>query len=144
MERAQPEFLCTGVQKHGSKVRVLLHDRSLSLPPEINRDSIVTALRGHGLAAREAFTGELPPMNLEPAVHETWIELLNDLGTYEPDIADISPGLGYERIEVKGTHAWITLAKGEQRLSKDIDLAAKEFPAGLPIDLAFEFNRTCR
>ncbi|GAA5226982.1 hypothetical protein [Paeniglutamicibacter antarcticus] len=139
LERTQPDFLCSGVAVRGEDVFVSFPERVLKIDSTADRESIAKSLRESGYEVRSSFEGALPPMNFVPGPHESWIEFLNDLGTYEQDMDDICPGLGYEEVKRLEKTVEISLKCGSVRISREFTLDS--MPVGVPVDLAFDFKK---
>jgi len=142
LERTQGDFLLSGfsVTELGN-VAVKVYNEWVPCSREASRSDIESLLIRAGYTVRPAWMQELPPLNLEPKIHDFWVELLQDLGSYETEMKDISPGLSYQRIEIFDLTVKISLSNGERTKIMQVRLDRGEFPAALPVDFAFEFNK---
>lgn len=139
LERTQPDFLCSAISVRDEGVFVSFPDGTLKIDPNTSRESIAKIVRESGYPVQEPLEGTLPPMNFQPRPHESWIEFLNDLGTYEQDLDDICPGLGYEEVKRLGETVVISLRCGPVTMSNEFKL--NSMPVALPVDLAFDFKK---
>lgn len=82
LERTQGDFLLSGfsVTELGY-VAVKVYNEWVPCSREASRSDIESLLLRAGYTVRPAWIQELPPLNLEPKIHDFWVELLQDLGS---------------------------------------------------------------
>jgi hypothetical protein len=143
VEDAQAEALCQRIDVlDRDHVRLGMSGRGCTLQLPADRRDITNALRAVATAGDPA-PGPLVADAECRARHRRWVQLLDDLGLYGPDLASLSrarpPGQvpwRYQRIDRSGPSATITVTNGCETLTHAADLDASDPPTAVPIEIA--------
>lgn len=140
VERAQPRAVTTGVTMTDKAAQVqCLAGPSVSIP--------FTAGRGRIAQLLSQAAGPLVRPDVEdphtypdaPNTEQLWAELLDDLGSYLPDLSHADPQLRLVAVHRDRVNAHIEVTNGVRELTYEVPLDTQEMPAAVTVDIARVF-----
>ena len=140
VERSQPRELVAAVTMAGTTVRVqCMTGPPVTIPVSAGRDRIAALL--------SRFTGPLSDPAAQdaqtypdaPDPQQLWVDLLDDLGAYLPDLSHADPRLRLVAVHREGMLARIQVTNGARDLTYDLPLDSGQTPAAMTVDIARAF-----